>query len=102
MLIVLGCVQARSDTFEEALRLAREHVERSRQEPGCLAHAVHVDLDEPTRLVFIERWTDWKALGTHVQLLASAGFAKAMGKLGARAPEMTVYKAITSQPPAMG
>jgi quinol monooxygenase YgiN len=90
MLIVLGCVQARSDTFEEALRLAREHVERSRQEPGCLAHAVHVDLDEPTRLVFIERWTDWKALGTHVQLLASAGFAKAMGK------------AITSQPPAMG
>jgi hypothetical protein len=62
MLIVLGSVLARTDSVEEIRRIAQEHVARSRLEPGCLSHAVHADLDEPLRLVFIERWADWDAL----------------------------------------
>ena len=34
------------------------HVRRSRTEPGCLFHAVHRDVEEPLRLVFVERWVD--------------------------------------------
>lgn len=99
MLIVLGSVQAREDTLEELLRLSREHVGRSRLEPGCLAHAVHTDVDDALRLVFVERWTDWQALGAHFQLPASIGFAKAVGRLAERPPEMTVYEASPSSPP---
>jgi len=99
MLIVLGSVLARSDTLEEVQRLSREHVERSRQEPGCLSHAVHFDADEPLRLVFIERWTDWTDLGAHFRVPASGAFARDMARLGAAPPEMTVYEATVSQMP---
>lgn len=99
MLIVLGSVLARSDTLEEIQRLSREHVERSRLEPGCLSHAVHVDLDEPLRLVFVERWTDWKDLGAHFRVPASVAFSREMTRLSAAPPDMTVYEAAVSQVP---
>lgn len=102
MLIVLGSVLARPDGFEEAQRLAREHVQRSRQEPGCISHAVQVDLDEPLRLVFVERWADWDALRAHFRVPASAAFARDMARLGATPPEMTVYEATPSPLPAQG
>jgi len=100
MLIILGSVLARSDTAEEAQRLAREHVERSRLEAGCISHAVHVDVHEPLRLVFIERWEDWGALRAHFRVPASAAFARDMARLSAMPPEMTVYEAsaIPTQP----
>ena len=101
MLIILGSVLARSDTLEDVQRLSREHVARSRLEPGCLSHAVHVDLDEPLRLVFIERWADWNALRAHFKVPASATFVREMGRLCAAPPEMTVYEASASpMPPA--
>lgn len=101
MLIVLGSVLARTDSVEEIRRIAQEHVARSRLEPGCLSHAVHSDLDEPLRLIFIERWADWDALRAHFKVPASATFARDMGRLSAAPPEMTIYEASASQlPPA--
>ena len=101
MLIVLGSVLARTDSVEEIRRIAQEHVARSRLEPGCLSHAVHADLDEPLRLVFIERWVDWDALRAHFKVPASATFVRDMGRLCAAPPEMTVYEASASpMPPA--
>jgi quinol monooxygenase YgiN len=96
MLIVLGSVLARTDSVEEIRRIAQEHVARSRLEPGCLSHAVHADLDEPLRLVFIERWADWDALRVHFEVPASATFVRDMGRLSAAPPEMTVYEASAS------
>jgi quinol monooxygenase YgiN len=62
MIVVTGSVATRQDTFEEARRLSLEHVHRSRGEPGCISHAVHVDCENPLRLVFIEQWADRAAL----------------------------------------
>ena len=38
---------------------------RSRKEPGCISHAVHVDCENPLRLVFVEQWADRAALLAH-------------------------------------
>ena len=65
MILVTGSVTAREDSFDEILRLSQEHVNRSRAEPGCIAHAVHVDCENPLRLVFFERWADRDALLKH-------------------------------------
>ena len=51
MLIVTGSLTERPETFEELRGLALEHVRRSRAEPGCLSHAVHVDCENPLRLL---------------------------------------------------
>ncbi len=93
MIIVLGSVETTAAGFDEALRLSQQHVQRSRAEPGCLAHAVHRDTDQPLRLVFVERWADLAALQLHVGLPASRGFIKALLPLLAQPPQMTVYQA---------
>ena len=62
MIVVTGSVTAREDSFDEVRRLSLEHVHRSRKEPGCISHAVHVDCENSLRLVFIEQWTDRAAL----------------------------------------
>ena len=74
MIVVTGSVEARQDTFDEVRQLSLEHVHRSRNEPGCISHAVHVDCENPLRLVFIEQWTDRAALLTHFAVPASKGF----------------------------
>ncbi|MGX1108060.1 putative quinol monooxygenase [Bradyrhizobium elkanii] len=58
MIVVTGSVTARPDSFDEVRRLSLEHVHRSRTEPGCISHAVHVDCENPLRLVFFEQWAD--------------------------------------------
>lgn len=92
MILVIGDLRARPDGFEEALRLSREHVARSRVEPGCLSHDVHLDPDDPARLVFVERWEDRAALNAHFAVLASRQFAAALGDIAAAPPKLDIYE----------
>jgi quinol monooxygenase YgiN len=71
--------------------LSREHVTRSRAEPGCIAHAVHHDTEHPQRLVFVEQWSDRDALQQHFKVPAS--LVKALAALASEAPCMTLYDA---------
>ena len=93
MILVLGSVVMREGCLEQALALSREHVARSRTEPGCIAHAVHQDVENPQRLVFVEQWSDRAALQQHFIVPASRAFAKALSALASEAPSMTLYEA---------
>jgi quinol monooxygenase YgiN len=93
MIVVTGSVEARHDSFDEVLQLSLEHVQRSRKEPGCISHAVHVDCENPLRLVFIEQWADRTALLTHFAVPASRNFVKALQPLAASASTIEIYDA---------
>ena len=66
MILVTGSIIARGDAFDDVLRSCLEHVERSRKEPGCISHDVHVDCQNPMRLFFFEQWADEAALRTRI------------------------------------
>jgi quinol monooxygenase YgiN len=93
MIVVTGSVTARDDTFNEVRTLSLEHVHRSRAEPGCISHAVHVDCENPLRLVFIEQWTDRAALLAHFAVPASRQFVRALQPLAASATTLELYDA---------
>ena len=93
MIVVTGSVTTRQDTFEETRRLSLEHVHRSRTEPGCISHAVHIDCENPLRLVFIEQWADRAALGAHFAVPASRNFVRALGALVSAPPTIEIYDA---------
>src|SRR5690242_15424804 len=93
MILVTGSVMARRETFDEVRRLSLEHVHRSRAEPGCMSHAVHVDCDNPLRLVFIEQWADRAALLAHFAVPASREFVRALQQLAAAATTLEIYDA---------
>jgi len=93
LIIVTGTVLSRTDSYDEVLRIATEHVLRSRAEPGCLSHAVHRDTEEPLRLHFLERWADMPALKGHFAVPASRAFGAALAQLAAEPPSMALYEA---------
>jgi quinol monooxygenase YgiN len=76
MLIVTGSVEARPDTIDQILELGLAHVQRSRQEPGCLLHSIHRDVENELRVVFIERWEYAEALQAHFRVPASGKFVR--------------------------
>jgi quinol monooxygenase YgiN len=86
-------VTARADSFQEARRLSLEHVHRSRNEPGCLSHAVHTDCENPLKLVFVEQWSDREALLAHFAVAASREFVRALQPLAATATTLEIYEA---------
>jgi quinol monooxygenase YgiN len=93
MIVVTGSVTAKPDTFDEVRRLSLEHVHRSRTEPGCISHAVHVDCENPLRLVFFEQWADRAALLTHFAVPASRDFVRSLQSLAAAATTIEIYDA---------
>ena len=93
MILVTGTLHARPDTLAELLALSREHVLRSRAEPGCLEHGVAVDADDAFRLVFFERWADAAAIAAHIKVPASRDFGKRVAALVDQPPTMTVFEA---------
>jgi quinol monooxygenase YgiN len=93
MIVVTGSVTARQDSFDEVRRLSLEHVHRSRGEHGCISHAVHVDCENPLRLVFFEQWADRAALLNHFAVPASRDFVKSLQSLAAAATSIELYEA---------
>ena len=81
MIVVTGSVTARQDSFDQVRKLSLEHVHRSRKEPGCISHAVHVDCENPLRLVFVEQWESASALQAHFAVPASRDFARSLRPL---------------------
>ena len=90
MIVVTGSVTARADSFDEVRKLSLEHVHRSRTEPGCISHAVHVDCENPLRLVFFEQWADRAALLAHCRPRLARFRPVAAGACGRRHHHRTV------------
>lgn len=93
MIIVFGHVQVAPHHLDEARRIARAHVERSRQEPGCISHAVYEAPDRPNQLVFVEEWDSEQALLQHFAVPASQQFVNDLGRLSAARSRIRIYKA---------
>ncbi|MBL8205232.1 MAG: antibiotic biosynthesis monooxygenase [Blastocatellia bacterium] len=97
MILVTGSVLARPETFDEILAACLAHVQRSRLEPGCVAHNVHYDAENALRLVFVEEWADRAALLTHFAVPESRAFAKSIRAFAAEPPILKIYDATPVQ-----
>lgn len=93
MIIITGAIEAKPEHLDDVLRLSIEHVERSRKEPGCISHNVHIDAENPNRLVFFEQWADNDAVQTHFAVPESGAFVQRAGQLAVGPPELNIYTA---------
>ena len=91
MIVVTGVIVARPETVDQLVEASLDHVHRSRTEPGCLAHHVHVDVEDPLRLVFIERWADRAALDEHFRQVGSIEFVRQLDVWAAGRPRMEIF-----------
>ncbi|MBB3047005.1 quinol monooxygenase YgiN [Litorivivens lipolytica] len=93
MIIVHGCAVVPEAKLEEALRLSREHVARSRAEPGCLEHGVYLDPDVAGRLLFVEKWASEAALKQHFAVPESIAFVEAISAIASESPSLSMFSA---------
>jgi quinol monooxygenase YgiN len=95
MIIVTGAIHTQAATHGPMLAACLEHCRRSRSEPGCIAHNVHVDCENPCRLVFVEFWDDEAALRAHFQVPESRAFAAYARANASEPPEIVIHRAET-------
>ena len=92
MITVWGSVIAKEDGLAELLEISLEHVRRSRQEPGCIAHGCHVDVENAARVVFFEKWQDEAALRVHFEVPESGEFMRRASALAAGPPTIEIFR----------
>jgi quinol monooxygenase YgiN len=97
MIIVMATVKIQHGRTVEALALSREHVARSRVEPGCLSHAVFEDPSQPDHLFFVEQWESEALLAQHFAVPATAEFVDKLIGLAIGRPKFNLFSA-TPQP----
>jgi quinol monooxygenase YgiN len=93
MIIVTGSFIAKADLFDKALNQSLAHVHRSRAEEGCLVFSVHIDAENPNRLVFLEEWRDMMALHAHFKVPACVQFAAQIKELAESVAPLNIYDA---------
>lgn len=67
MLKVIAQDFIRPECLAEVEPLYRELVEKTRQEPLCLAYELCVNQKDPGHFIFVEAWPDRAALDAHCQ-----------------------------------
>jgi len=65
MIIITSEVTFTADKWDEALELAKSHVEKSRLETGCKSHRYLISPEHEHCLFFYEEWVDRAAIDFH-------------------------------------
>ncbi len=92
MVIVIAQARIRAESLESTLKAAREMVERTRGEPGCIAYGAHQDLGDPQRVVFVERWESQAHVDAHMALPHTREFLGMVGGVVETAPSIEMFE----------
>lgn len=98
MIIVTGSVLTNESNRSAIEAECIAHSRRSREEAGCLAHNCHYDVEQPNRLVFLEKWIDAPALLAHFAIPESGAFVRAVSALSSEPAQMQIYVAQETSP----
>ena len=90
MLVVAGIVRLDPAHREEAIEAAREMMNATRQEAGCISYTFSADLEDPGTFRIFEEWKDQAALDAHFEAPHMATFGAKVGGFGVK--EMSVQK----------
>ncbi len=100
--VVVATVEVLPGREDEALALVGELVDATHDEAGCLAYALHRDLDDPRRFVLVERWTSPVALEAHLLQAHTRAFSERIGALVAAPPVVTRTSPVPLGDPVKG
>ncbi len=92
MIIVTGVIIAAPESIDALKAECLAHSRRSRAEPGCISHDLHIDAENPHRLFFFERWESRAALDAHFAIPASRDLVRALRQQALSAEGPTIYE----------
>ncbi|GAB4003358.1 hypothetical protein GCM10029992_44710 [Glycomyces albus] len=89
--VFLQCRPEARDDFIAALEALQATT--LAQDTGCLHYRFYADLDDPTRFVCLEEWTDKASLDSHLAAAHHASGSAQIDRHSAREAEIRVFEA---------
>jgi quinol monooxygenase YgiN len=83
MLYVIATASVKPEKREAFKEGAGACIVETRKEEGCLLYDLHESITDPTRFVFVERWTSREALGAHARSPHLKEWRKIVGECAA-------------------
>jgi len=99
---VVATFKTRDGMAEEAIAALTPVIEQTHEEAGCLAYALHRDVNDPGTLVLVERWTSQVALESHFQQPYIADLGAAAAELLAEPPTLHFCSPLAIGDPVKG
>ena len=98
MLIMHVRAAIKPESRQAFLDMARDVVENTRSEPGCLSYACCEDIAEPNAFIFYEEWRAKEDIEAHFAQPYTQALLAAAGQWVTVPPAMTLHEVATSTP----
>ena len=92
MLVIAGRIEIDPVNRDGAIAAAREMMEESHKEPGCISYAFSADLSDPGCFRIFEEWESQEALDAHFAAPHMAAFQAKVGGLGVKSMHVQKYQ----------
>ncbi len=93
-IVVVATFRAKEGRVDEVIAGFTPVIEQTHQEPGCIAYALHRDINDPEVLVLVERWASQSDLDEHFQRPHMAAVGELAGELLAGPPTITFGQSV--------
>lgn len=94
MFHVVAVCQSRPGLEQELRSVLSRLVPSAIEEDGCLKYTLHVDRDDPCKLVFVETWASRAALDAHLATPTSIALKAELERLLVAPAELTLLQQI--------
>jgi len=79
---------------DQYLKVAKELIEKSKKEEGCISYELFEDINDASVLTFIEEWKDSDAINSHNNSEHFTRIVPLLGELRIGKGEVNIYKEI--------
>ena len=100
--VVVAVITAAAGNEAAVQALAASVVAETHAEEGCTTYALHQDVNESTRFVYVERWASQAALAAHGASSHIARFREALPALAGAPSQILVLDPIPAGDPSKG
>ena len=100
--VVVAIITAAPGNETAVQELAASVIADTHAEDGCVTYALHRDVNDPARFVYIERWASMETLAVHGASPHIARFREALPALAGAPSEILVLEPIAHGEPSKG
>ena len=100
--VVVAITTAAAGQEQAVQALAESVISETHAENGCITYALHRDVSDPARFVYVERWASLDALTVHGASAHITQFRAALQPMAGAASQVLVLDALPVGDPAKG
>jgi quinol monooxygenase YgiN len=92
--ILVVSLVAKPESQKEAEEFLLDLLSPTHAEEGCLLYALHREIDDPTKIWFVERWASRPLLDAHLHSAHIEEAVAGVGKYFSAGPDIRICEAI--------